>query len=372
MIKIKKNEIYTKSIDKKRIWKNALLVLTSIVTVTSLSACSEKYYEEEMENLKETIENLEDDLALKETEIENLHIEKEGLEETIKDLKKETANLETELLKSIPENNEEIEDDLSLTNGISKDSAYRIFYDEDGFLDIDYIGDAFQFSGAEDYQMTGKDGITISHQSPINLHKMGEYFVELRKNGVGYLVKATDYTDVLISGLGLERINELSTLVYCSYYDPQNGGKDSTEGYPGYIIGIRNKNSIDDKEVTIYDFDTFEVLVRDCILDESSLAWQWGDRRNLIHIAPFQTENGLQGEYYCTIIKKEGVNYLVDYSTFKVLAEDVEDFDCEFDEVGVRIITIEHSNGKKTVYLNDTLQPIETDVLTRKLEKKDS
>ena len=332
--------------------KKSLIFLISMLVTISLSSCSsENTY---ISSLKMEISELSEDL---EAEKEN----NKKLQDINNVLKKENEALKEE------RNDIKEKQQNDTINYNMKDFAKRIFYNENGYLDVDEIGEAFQFKGVEGYQVIPEGPGTLAHLSPINPHYMGEYFGELNKDGVGYLVNASDYTDIKISGDGLASINEHSEVAYCPYYDPKNNGKDSTEGYPGYILCVSNTPSVEDKTKTIYDFDTFEVLISDCTLRDNSLAWHMTDRE--IYIEPYLKENGYEGEYNCTIIKKDGINYLVDYSSFKPLAEDVKDIECKIDDAGVRIVTITHSDGSETIYLNEALQPIQTDILTKKLKK---
>lgn len=369
MLKVKRVLPYTKG-NRKNIWRSALNLTLSASLVVLLSGCAGDTapvdYETLIQEYEQTIDDLNKALALKDEKIEDLSLAKD-------DLAKENDGLK-EKNKALEEQVDTLNEAPALTDTLPADAAYRIFYDEEGTLDIDGVTEAFQFSGVEDWKYVGATWSMVEHLEPVNSHKMGDYFVVLTQNGMHYLASANDYAKVYASGFGdpstaantyAHTLYQYDNLGYSSHYDPKNGGIDSPDGNPGYILELRDKNGLS----TLYDFDTFEVLARDCSLYNHGLSWQLACKEE--YIEPFKTESGKEeGAINYTIITKNGVNYMVDLSTFEVLAIDVKSVDCKIDDAGVRVITITHSDGKTTIYLNDAIKPLETDVLTRKLVPK--
>ncbi|MDE6284568.1 MAG: hypothetical protein K2M17_02385, partial [Bacilli bacterium] len=293
MLKVKSITTYPKKIGRSLKKKALLVVVASIAAVTLIACGSDTSQSEDygtnVTALEMEIDRLNRVIGQKDKEIGDLHCTEEKLNRRIDILGKENDSLKeknassNETIDSLTKKNEELQAKIEgevqtspVTNSIPKDYAKRIFYNEDGYLDVDSVGDAFQFTGVEDYQMEYHNPWENGYIVAVNPHKMGDYFVELAKDGVGYLVSATDYTDVKISGVEFGKVDDLYTLVYCPYYDSKNGGKDSPEGYSGYILNIKNKDNVKDQRQTIYDFDTFEVLARDVILEDTSLfSYHW-------------------------------------------------------------------------------------------------
>jgi len=370
MLKVKKTQPYTKGKRKNGIWRKALNLTLYASLIALLSGCAGDTasvdHEKLIKEYEQKIDDLNKTLTLKDERIEDLTLAKDSLAKENDGLKKKNKELKEQVTA--------LNEDPALTDTIPTDAAYRIFYDEEGTLDVDGITEAFQFSGVEDWKYVSATWSTIEHLDSVNMNKMGDYFVVLTQNETHYLASANDYTQVYASGFGDPRtpantyantLYQYDNLEYSSHYDPQNGGIDSPDGNPGYILELRDKNGLS----TLYDFDTFEVLARDCSLYNQGLSWQLACKEE--YIEPFKTESGKEEDpINYTIITKNGVNYMVDLSTFEVLATDVKEVDCQIDDAGVRVITITHSDGKTTVYLNDAIKPLETDVLTRKLVPK--
>lgn len=373
MLKVKKITPYTRG-NKRSIWRRALNLALSAALILILSGCGGEVdpvdYETLIQEYEQAINNLNNDLTLKNKEIEDLSLAKEDLKKENSGLKEENDSLKGEN-QALKDKIDTLNEDPALTDSLPKDTAYRIFYDEEGTLDVDGVTEAFQFSGVEDWKYVGATWSMLEHLDSVNMHKMGDYFVVLTQNGTHYLASANDYTKVYASGFGdpstagniyANTLYQYDGLEYCPHYDSKNGGIDSPDGNAGYILELRDRDGLS----TLYDFDTFEVLARDCSLYNNRLSWQLACKEG--YIEPYKTESGKEeGAINYTVITKNGVNYMVDLNTFEVLAIDVKRVDCKMDEAGVRIITITHSDDKTTIYLNDAIKPLETDVLTRKL-----
>ncbi len=200
--------------------------------------------------------------------------------------------------------------------------------------------------------------------------EFGPEFIEKEINGLKYLIKA-DTKEVVLSGY-----RNLGRLCCLDSIKKENGGTDSNLGYSGYVLlAIYN---VDGKNLfSLYDFDDFKLLLKDCDLAGSSSFSQ--DIFTLFYIAPYDPkyrgcddENAFTGRVF--IVEKDDIRYFVDVNDFTkiVLSGDFTFYDINHSTTGNATVRYtDYSLHQDIIYTSEELIPKQSDVLQRALTKNE-
>ncbi len=149
--------------------------------------------------------------------------------------------------------------------------------------------------------------------------EIGPEFKIIQTDNSKILVNASNETKVY-----LRDFETLGRPFYFNGYDPTYGGKDSVEGYCGWVLPVYNGNTY-----SLYDFDTFEPLLINCDIDEDYI-WYGADLFwDPLYCFYLEAYDPIYGGHDvqdggCGLvcrISKDDVYYLVDANDFSLILD---------------------------------------------------
>ncbi len=246
------------------------------------------------------LDELLNDLTHLELEIESFSEEQNNLTEQLGVQQEKNQELENYILQMLQQLKQmNVKESNVLVNNLHVENL--TFQDN---------GERFRFNYITDYDGGGMGLI---------YDEIGPEFRIIYVDGHKLLVKASDETQVC-----LRDFENLGKPFYFKEYDPVYGGKDSKDGYCGWVLPVYNGDTY-----SLYDFDTFETLLVDCDIDFEFKAY--GDIFYYNPLYSFYLEaydpiygghdiqNGGCG-FVCQIFKDD-VCYLVDANDFSLILD---------------------------------------------------